>query len=84
MKINTLHIYICLLLLTLGTYIQSFFPSGAKSALPGIVLVAWSIKFLLVAFQFMDLKKAHLFWKLSLTFYLLIVVSILLLLMYFL
>ncbi len=82
MKINTLHIYIVLLLLTLGTYIQSLFFSGVKSAMAGIVLVAWSIKFMLVAFGFMDLKKAHLFWKLSLGFYLLIMVSILLLLMY--
>jgi hypothetical protein len=31
-----------------------------------------SIKFLLVAFQFMELKKAHSFWKILLSSYLIL------------
>jgi len=31
-----------------------------------LIMVLASFKFLLVAFQFMELKKAHAFWKISL------------------
>jgi hypothetical protein len=35
-----------------------------------IILLLSAVKFLLVAFQFMELKKAHVFWKVILVAYL--------------
>jgi hypothetical protein len=46
-----------------------------------IILALSIVKFLLVAFQFMELKKAHVFWKIILVTYLslfLIIVMIML------
>ncbi len=37
-----------------------------------IILVLSEIKFMLVAFQFMELKKAHVFWKILVVTYLII------------
>ncbi len=42
-----------------------------------LILALTSIKFLLVAFQYMDLKKAHVFWKISLSGILLLFMSLL-------
>jgi hypothetical protein len=53
-----------LLLLTLAT----FFVSNLSIAVfikKTLLLILFSGKFLLVAFQFMELKKAHVFWKAS-------------------
>ncbi|MEX2514306.1 MAG: cytochrome C oxidase subunit IV family protein [Cyclobacteriaceae bacterium] len=62
-----------LVLLTIGTaLIAHFFPEGT-GVMVGIMALA-GIKFLLVAFQFMDIKKAHGFWKASLIFYVVLIV----------
>lgn len=45
-----------------------------------IILVLSILKFILVAFQFMELKKAHVFWKIALAIYLLLFMIIILLL----
>jgi len=44
-----------------------------------IIMLLSGIKFLLVAFQFMELKKAHSFWKILLVSYLVIFNTMLLL-----
>jgi len=41
-----------------------------------IILGLSSIKFILVAFQFMELKKANSFWRVFIVLYLLIFVSV--------
>lgn len=52
------HTILLLLLLT----IASFFVSDAKAIAP-LLLGLGGIKFLLVAFQFVEVKHAHPFWK---------------------
>jgi hypothetical protein len=44
-----------------------------------IILVLSCAKFLLVAFNFMELKRAHTFWKVSLTAYLVLFIATILL-----
>ena len=44
------------------------------------ILILSVIKFIFVSFQFMELKKAHVFWKIALTIYLLLFMTIILLL----
>ncbi len=44
-----------------------------------IILILSCVKFLLVAFNFMELKKAHTFWKISLTAYLVLFIATILL-----
>jgi len=46
-----------------------------------IILVLTLTKFLLVAFNFMELKKAHVFWKISLSAYLVLFIATILLIM---
>ncbi|MBW4359875.1 cytochrome C oxidase subunit IV family protein [Flavobacterium taihuense] len=56
--------FVLLILFTFTTaYIADAF---AVSTFVGpLIMVLAAFKFLLVAFQFMELKKAHLFWKTS-------------------
>jgi hypothetical protein len=60
-----------LLLLTLLTAIVAGFNHFAL-----LILALSAIKFLLVAFQFMELKKAHVFWKVSIVFIVLLITGI--------
>ncbi len=62
---------IVLLLLLLFTLITAFV-SGKQYALIVILLIA-DIKLFLVAFQFMELKKAHLFWRITLSLLIMLV-----------
>lgn len=62
-----------LVLLTIITALIAHFVPGSTAVVGGIMGLA-GIKFLLVAFQFMDVKKAHVFWKTSLIFYTVILV----------
>lgn len=55
---NNTVVIICLLLLTATSSIVS----GATAVIPVILGLA-AIKFLLVSFQFMEVKHAHGFWK---------------------
>lgn len=57
--------YILLLMLTITVSCVVFWFGGLRFVTPLIMLLA-VVKFLLVAFQFMELKKAHSFWKISL------------------
>jgi heme/copper-type cytochrome/quinol oxidase subunit 4 len=65
MKKSLISIYVLLLLLTIATaWIANLFTISAF-VVP-LVMVLAAFKFLLVAFQFMELKKANSFWKISL------------------
>jgi hypothetical protein len=77
MKKSLILIYVLLLLLTIVTaWIANLYAISAF-VVPLLMVLA-AFKFLLVAFQFMELKKANSFWKISLivTLGLLIVVII--------
>jgi heme/copper-type cytochrome/quinol oxidase subunit 4 len=79
MKKSFVYTYILLLLLTLSTaFIAS---SGTISKIAIFLIMEISaIKFLLVAFQFMELKKANSFWKISLSLVLGIIILTIILL----
>lgn len=66
MKKSFIFTYILLILLTAATALVS--TTGAISKIAIFLIMGISaIKFLLVAFQFMELKKANSFWKVSLS-----------------
>ncbi len=69
------------LLITL-TFFTAFFAGKDTFQwwIPLTILVLSGIKFLLVSFNFMEIKKAHSFWKTSIILYLMIFVAILTLL----
>jgi len=56
--------WILLLCLTLASYFSSESALNGKSLLL-VLLGITAIKFFSVGFQFMELKKAHIFWKIS-------------------
>jgi len=59
-------VLILLVLLTISTaYFSVHFEKIAY-----VILLLSGIKFLLVAFQFMELKKSHLFWKILIVLFL--------------
>ncbi|WP_281323395.1 cytochrome C oxidase subunit IV family protein [Flavobacterium aestivum] len=65
MKKKLILTYVLLLLLTIATaWIANLFTISTLVVSSLMVLAAF--KFLLVAFQFMELKKANSFWKISL------------------
>jgi hypothetical protein len=66
MKNSLILVFTSLLVITITTtYVANSFSVSAFIA--PVIMVLAAVKFLLVAFQFMELKKAHLFWKISLT-----------------
>lgn len=74
MKKTLTFTYGTLILLTLATALVS------NSNAPIVIIMGISsIKFLMVAFQFMELKKANMFWKTSLSITLTLVVLVILL-----
>ncbi|HHO55353.1 MAG TPA: hypothetical protein ENK21_03120 [Trueperaceae bacterium] len=62
LRINTIT-WLVLVLLTLFGYFMAEGSSLAKPVVFGLVLAATAIKFLSVGFQFLDLKEAHLAWR---------------------
>lgn len=67
MKKSLVYTYGLLLFLTLITAVVSTTMSASIIAL-SLIMVFSAVKFLLVAFQLMELKKANSFWKMSLGF----------------
>jgi hypothetical protein len=65
MKKILILIYAFLLVMTVTTALVAN-SSLVSSVMVALILVMSSIKFFVVAFQFMELKKAHSFWKISL------------------
>ncbi|MBK9225265.1 MAG: cytochrome C oxidase subunit IV family protein [Flavobacterium sp.] len=74
MKKELTYTFALLLLLTFATFliVNLHLDSFIKECL---ILTLFSVKFLLVAFQFMELKKAHSFWKIS-TIAILIIINL--------
>ncbi len=70
MKDSNTKTLVILLILTLVVGFLSGIEEGRNKWFM-LILGVSSIKFLLVAFQFMDLKKAHVAWKIALSIYLL-------------
>ena len=67
MKKSLILIYGLLLIITITTaVVANSFPISAIVAT--LIMVLAAFKFTLVAFHFMELKKAHSFWKISLIF----------------
>jgi len=61
-----------LILLTITTALISH-SAGYTALVVALIMGISAIKFSLVAFQFMELKKANVFWKISLLFVLILI-----------
>jgi hypothetical protein len=73
MKKSLIITYGTLLMLTLSTAFVASSIAISKGIVLLILMIS-AIKFLLVAFQFMELKKANPFWKVSLLFILFLLI----------
>jgi uncharacterized membrane-anchored protein len=80
MEKKDIYTYLTLLILTAITayFANNYYGIKTFSVL---ILILSGIKFLLVAFNFMELKKAHPFWKILLVSYLSIFITIISLLL---
>jgi hypothetical protein len=67
MKKHTLIAYIFLILLTLSTAILSQEKEYVKNLSMGILAIS-IVKFFIVAFEFMEMRKAHTLWKVIVVF----------------
>lgn len=65
MKKSLVFTYGLLILLTVTTALISN-STAISRVVVGLIMGLSAIKFLLVAFQFMEIRKAHIFWKTSL------------------
>lgn len=65
--------FVLLILLTFITALISNTSKFTEFAI-GLIMVISAIKFILVSFQFMELKKANIFWKISLLFLLILII----------
>ena len=59
-----------LIILLVLTITASVISNSSTSSVVIVILGVASLKFIGVAFQFMELKKAHIFWKSSLVIFL--------------
>ena len=75
MKLNTTLTWIILIILTIVSALVSKLNSNYVVL---IILLLSSLKFLGIAFQFMELKKAHAFWKIMIGAFVLIFLSVIL------
>ncbi|WP_431135187.1 cytochrome C oxidase subunit IV family protein [Psychroserpens mesophilus] len=72
MNINTNLTWIALIVLTIVSALVSKLNSNYIML---IILILSSLKFLGIAFQFMELKKAHVFWKTTIVSFLIVFVT---------
>lgn len=70
--------FLLMLLVITSTFYAYFFKSNQYFW--ELVLLLSGLKFILVGFFFMELKKAHIFWKISIVIYIFLFAAILLLL----
>ena len=70
-------IYTLLLTLTVATALLT--KVNNSKIIIALILLFSGIKFLIVAFQFMELKKAHVFWKSSIIVFLMLMISVIIL-----
>jgi len=75
MKLTNQKTLLWLYLLTLASALTSAYLYGWKFFVT-LILSLSAIKFLLVAFQFMEMKKAHAFWKFFIIFYIVTFVGV--------
>jgi len=75
MNSRTIFVWIILVLLTVVVGVISSFPLSYAVI---TILVLSVIKFIGVSFYFMELKKAHIFWKASVLIYVLLFSTIVL------
>lgn len=61
---------------TLLTSLIVYFELGLKGFIPLLIMSIAGAKFFLVAFEFMELRKAHIFWKTATILICLLIVSI--------
>ena len=81
MKQNLLFkVWLVLIMLTNCTALVSNSKSVLLLAIPAILVLS-AVKFFLVSNYFMEMKRAHLFWKLSILFYLIVVIGTFLLIL---
>ena len=73
MKKSFIYTLIALVVLTIST---AFVATHTVKNAGIIILILSAVKFLLVAFEFMEVKKAHPFWKTILIVYLVLFVTI--------
>ena len=66
MKKSLILVYVLLLIITF-TVVCTVGWFGISDVVALLIMLFAVVKFLLVAFQFMELKKAHSFWTISLT-----------------
>ncbi|CAM3645073.1 hypothetical protein FSS13T_01830 [Flavobacterium saliperosum S13] len=81
MKISKEYTFIALLALTLVSGFVTTKTTEGKTYVYLILLILWAAKFILVAFEFMELRQANVFWKLTLGFVLALILTIILLLL---
>lgn len=79
MKKTLIFNYGLLILLTLSTALISNIVTISNLAV-SLIMGLSSLKFILVSFQFMELKKANLFWKVSLISVLFLIILLIVLL----
>ncbi|MBX9806574.1 MAG: cytochrome C oxidase subunit IV family protein [Flavobacteriaceae bacterium] len=79
MKKPFIFTYILLILLTVVTALVSTSSAISKIAIFLIMGIS-AIKFLMVAFQFMELKKANSFWKIAVALVIIVIISLIILL----
>ena len=75
MNRRTIFVWILLVLLTVVVGVISSFPFNYAAV---TILGLSTIKFIGVSFYFMELKKAHIFWKISVLIYVLLFSTIVL------
>ncbi len=76
MKINPIITWIILIVLTIASALVSKLESSFVVLL---ALIFSALKFLGIAFQFMEMKKAHVFWKGTIVGFLMIFITSILL-----
>ncbi|HSD14923.1 MAG TPA: hypothetical protein VLB74_09770 [Flavobacterium sp.] len=81
MKLSKEYTLIALLTITLFSSILSMKSTTNQTSAILLLLILWAAKFLLVAFDFMEVRKANIFWKLSLGIVLTIILTTILLLL---
>lgn len=67
MKKHTIIAYLILVLLTLSTTFLSQEKEYVKNISMGILVIS-IVKFFIVAFEFMEIRKAHTLWKVIVAF----------------
>jgi hypothetical protein len=75
MKNNLFYTLALLFLLTIATALVSNFSLATKITSVALLMLLAAAKFLLVAFRFMELHKAHGFWKAAMIVLVALIVS---------